>query len=407
MWREIIIVALRSLRGNRLRSGLTVSIIAIGITCLVGIQTSIEVLTSIIAGFYENVGVQSFTVTGDSQGYSDADLSGRKNSPSLSYGQVKEFIGDYSLPAKKCIFSVAADGIAVKAGGISSDPDIRLYAVEGDFLDYQGMKISQGRYFSGRELTSAEKVCIVGSNLSERLFRNGSPTEQSLRTPFGTFRIIGVLESMGALFGGGGDSSVLIPVECARRGILPSSASFSAGIIPARMSIDEAVGYAESLMRKIRRLKADDSNDFTVETTDALDRQLSGIKESLSLAALAAGLLTILGAAVGLMNIMLVTIKERTREIGTRKTMGATSSDIKFQFLTESVVIGQIGGILGIVIGTAVGNLLSLILEVPAVLPWKWIALSVTICFAVSILSGYIPAKRAAALDPIEALRQE
>ncbi|MBQ7221968.1 MAG: ABC transporter permease [Bacteroidales bacterium] len=407
MWRENIIFALRSLVGNSLRSGLTVTIIATGITCLVGIQTSIDVLTSVIADFYENVGAESLTLSRDDTFYSGDGNNRARNESFLTYEQVKAFSGAYSLPAKKCIFTLVAEGISVKAEGNVSEPDITVYAVEGDYLDYSGMRIDEGRYFSNREFITGERVCIIGSELVRRLFGDDSPTGKTVRTTFGRYRIIGTLERAGAFLSNNGDATLLIPVSCARHGILSASTSFNAGIIPLGTPINEAADYAGNLFRSFRRLRAGDADDFRIENTDALERQLSGIKGSLSLAALAAGLLTILGAAVGLMNIMLVAIKERTREIGTRKAMGATSSNIKIQFLAESVIIGQLGGIIGILLGTAIGNVLSLFLETPVVLPWKWIILSVAICFTVSILSGYIPAGRAAALDPIEALREE
>ncbi|MDD2583573.1 MAG: FtsX-like permease family protein, partial [Bacteroidales bacterium] len=214
-------------------------------------------------------------------------------------------------------------------------------------------------------------------------------------------------EKQGATFGGGVDSQVWIPLSNARGVFLSENSFFSIGVIPLDENQTKAIDAAEQLFRSIRRLSPIDSSDFRITRSDAFMEGIMEVMSYVTIAAFIIGSITLLGAAVGLMNIMLVSVKERTREIGTRKALGANSKTIKQQFLFESIVIGQLGGLFGILLGIAVGNITALIMRGPFVMPWLWIFSGVAVCLLVSIASGYFPAVRASKLDPIEALRYE
>lgn len=194
----------------------------------------------------------------------------------------------------------------------------------------------------------------------------------------------------------------------ARGTMLSDNTYYTIGVVPNQgINTQEALDAAEQVFRSVRRLSPADKSDFRITKSDALMQELMQMLSVVTIAAFVIGAITLLGAAVGLMNIMLVSVKERTREIGTRKALGANSATIKQQFLFESIVIGQIGGLLGIILGIIVGNVTAGIMSTPFVMPWLWMFCGVMVCLGVSIASGYIPAVRASKLDPIEALRYE
>ena len=204
------------------------------------------------------------------------------------------------------------------------------------------------------------------------------------------------------------DDNILVPYTNALANLASSSPDFTIGILPdPSVSPETAATEAEMTFRAVRRLAPFDDADFRITRSEAVIEELNYTMRTLTIAAIVIGLVTLTGAAVGLMNIMLVSVRERTREIGTRKALGAASKRIKAQFLMESVIIGQTGGLIGIVAGILIGNIIAAVMQASFVIPWLWMLLAIALCMAVGILSGYIPAKRAAALDPIECLRYE
>jgi len=407
--RENFNVSLKSISSSRLRSVLTILIIAIGITSLVGILTVTDSLKSVMNDSFGKMGANSFSIRAR---YSDSESGGRRmrviNRRNITYSQAKNFIENYNVPSISTIFATAIGSATIKSGSESTNPTIRVIGCDEKYLDYTGISVNKGRGLNARDMEAAAFSAVIGSSIAYTLFKTEDPVGKIISVGAVRYEVIGVLDNQGNSFGGGVDSEVWIPVTNGRTTFLNENSYYSIGIAP-EPGVDQskAIDSAEQLFRSIRRLSPVDATDFRITRSAALLENIMEILSYVTIAAFVIGFITLLGAAVGLMNIMLVAVKERTREIGTRKALGATSAIIKQQFLFESIIIGQIGGAAGIVSGVLIGNLTASIMGASFIVPWLWIFCGVVVCLGVSILSGYIPAVRASKLDPIEALRYE
>jgi putative ABC transport system permease protein len=234
------------------------------------------------------------------------------------------------------------------------------------------------------------------------------PLNKVITVGGGKYLVIGVLKEKGSSFGGTGDQIVLIPYTNVRQYFPKPNMNYNISIVANDPKlVDAAAGEAEGLFRVIRGLNVTDKSDFEITKSDSMSKIFQENTKYIALAATIIGLITLFGAAIGLMNIMLVSVTERTAEIGIRKAIGATSRIIRYQFLYEAVIIGQLGGFVGIVLGILVGNIVSLSMKSSFVVPWEWIFGGAALCFVVGMISGYFPAKKAAKVDPIISLHYE
>ncbi|OFX58149.1 MAG: ABC transporter [Bacteroidetes bacterium GWB2_41_8] len=407
---ENLRIALQSIRSNLLRTILTVLIIAVGITALVGILTAIDSIKNSITKEFTFMGANTFTISSRGMRVQVGNQRYRtRNYSYISYYQAKEFKEKYVFPAAVSISTMGTGTATVKFESQKTNPNISVQGADNNYLFTSGNEISLGRNFTEEEINSGKNVVIIGDGVLKKIFRNGeNPLQKIISIGGGKYRIIGVLESKGRGFGSGGDQLCLLPYTNVRSYFTRPQMNFSIQIkVNSTEMVEPAIGEAEGTFRIIRNLNPADESDFNIEKSDNLVNILLKNIQNITLVATIIGFITLFGAAVGLMNIMLVSVTERTREIGIRKAMGATSKIVKQQFLIEAIAIGQIGGIVGIVFGILAGNGVAMMIGTPFFIPWIWIIAGVILCFFVGILSGYYPAQKASKLDPIESLRFE
>ncbi|MBE0642139.1 MAG: ABC transporter permease, partial [Bacteroidales bacterium] len=313
------------------------------------------------------------------------------------------------FPATVAIYAWATGNATVKYEAGKTNPNIGVMGTDDNYLVTAGQELAEGRNFTPHELFFGSNVVILGEEVRKKLFGpKQDPVGKVVSIGPAKYRVIGVVESKGSSMGFSGDRNVLVPVNNIRQNFPNPSRSFNINVMADDIRyIDPAIGEATGLLRTIRQVPVGEEDDFDISKSDNIARMLIDNLRYVTMAATVIGLITLFGAAIGLMNIMLVSVTERTREIGIRKATGATRRDIRNQFLIESVVIGQIGGALGIVLGIVIGNLLSLAIGSVFIIPWKWIFAGVILCLIVALVSGLFPAIKAGRLDPIESLRYE
>lgn len=404
---ENIDMALRAVRSNRLRSSLTIAIIALGITSLVGILTAVDSMDATLKDAYSRMGAGIINIR--SLYSMPADMRRIRNSREISRAQAERFTDYYRAPATVTIFTTVLSGTRAEAGQKRTNPTTDVIATDGNYMKYNMLELSSGRSLSAADVEGGRFYCVIGDNVARTLFEaQEDPVGQTVHISGRSYIIIGVAAPVGNNAGGSMDGSILVPYTNALANLATSTPDFTIGILPGpSVSPETAATEAEMTFRAVRRLAPFDDADFRITRSEAVIEELNSTMRTLTIAAIVIGLVTLTGAAVGLMNIMLVSVRERTREIGTRKALGAASKRIKAQFLMESVIIGQTGGLIGIAAGILIGNIIAAVMQASFVIPWLWMLLAIALCMAVGILSGYIPAKRAAALDPIECLRYE
>ncbi len=401
---------INSVKANKLRTILTAAIIAIGITSLVGILTAIEGIQSSINDSFSNLGANTFDMESIRRNRGSRDGKEAKIFPPLTYEDLMRFKDKFTagVVSVNAFVSFSAE---VKRGSKKTNPNSRIQGGDENYLLVDGYDIERGRAFSQTEIQNGGMVVIIGREIRDALFtKEEDPINKQIKFQGSNFKVIGLLDTQG---GSGGNGSVdrmcLVPTLTARRLAAGRQLDYEATIaVNDPSNMDGATGLATGLMRSIRRDPVKQENSFQITVNQSLAERLGEITGYLKIGGFSIGFITLLGASIGLMNIMLVSVTERTREIGVRKALGATPLKIRQQFLIEAVVICQMGGLGGIVLGIIIGNLTSsLISDGGFVIPWLWIGFGVTVGMVVGLISGYLPAHKASKLDPIESLRFE
>lgn len=409
VFRENVRISFKAIRSNRLRAILTICIIAFGIMALVGILTAIDAIKSSLTSQFTMMGANSFTITSRGMNIQIGNSRTRsKNYSRIAFREAQEFKERFTEAAYVSV-SFNASGLAtVKYGSEETNPNVSLMGVDENHLLVSGYEIEKGRSFSADEVRLNRRLVLIGADIVKDLFPEGvEPVGKDITVSGLKLRVTGVLKSKGAS-AVNGDRVCFMPVTAARQYFSRPNLTYSITVMPINpVNLDMMSGEAEGVFRVVRNLDPRDESDFNISKSDNIVNMLLKNLRYVTLAATIIGIVTLFGAAVGLMNIMLVSVTERTREIGVRKAIGAKTQTIKYQFLYESIIIGQLGGIFGIILGILIGNGVSAMLGSSFVIPWLWVMTGIVVCFIVGVVSGYAPAVKAANIDPIEALRYE
>jgi putative ABC transport system permease protein len=411
LFSENIKIAMGSIRTQLLRTILTIVIIALGITVLVCILTVVSAIDNTMNSSFASMGSNTFNI--NQYEFRNREHGGgevQKINPIISYPEAKAFKEHYNYPFTQTSLSFIATSTAeVKYENQKTDPEISVLGVDEFFIPNSGITVAHGRNFNSFDVANNVYSCIVGSDFATKgLFKDVNPIGKTLSIRGAKFKVIGVLKEKGSTFGNKQDLRIMIPIQVARSLFSSPNINYSLNAMVSKTELlNDAVDNALITMRKIRKLNPVEDNNFAISRSDDLINRISSIIGFLSGFAWIIGMITILGSSIALMNIMLVSVTERTREIGVRKALGAKKSTIAFQFFIETLFISQIGCLVGIIFGIVFGYLIAKYLEFIFVTPVYAMTAAVLTTFIVAIVSGLYPAIKASRLDPIEALRYE
>jgi putative ABC transport system permease protein len=423
---DIFSLAFRTIRGNKLRTGLTVSIIAFGIMALIGIITAIQAMNQKLTESFSTMGANGFTIR-----YKQRNIQfgqgGRNNSEmklsqkgkrkertsnldkKITIQQAELFVDSFQFPSTIGIGISGGRNSIISYETRKTSPNIFLLGGDENYLALNGFAVEVGRNFNRLDIQSGRNVCLLGYDVANKLFKQGlqGSVNKIVRINSIPYRVLGVLESRGSSFGFSRDNVVLTTYTNMQRNF-NTGGSYNIAIQASDINqVPAAMGEAEGLFRSIRRLNTTEQSNFVLDRADSVAEKAMNSLGFLTISATVIGLITLIGAAIGLMNIMLVSVSERTREVGLIKAIGGKRRSVSRQFLLEAIIISILGAFFGIILGIAVGNLFSFVLKTGFVVPWNWVFYGIVICTGVGLAAGIYPARKAGKLNPIEALRYE
>jgi putative ABC transport system permease protein len=404
---EMVRMAGTALRTHVLRSSLTILGVFVGVFSIIAVMTGIRVLQANLEAAMNGLGANTFQFQRfPFISFDDADWQ--------KYLRRRRFrFEDLGRLGTRVTLAQAVSASADFGSGEASskyartNPNTPGTGMTPEVFSTQNLTLADGRVFTSADDDSGRLVCVLGFDLAAKLFPRGSPLGESVKFRGIAYKVVGVLEQRGALFGQSRDNFIAVPLGTARR-LYGENLSMRLQVqAPSRADYDATVDQARGAMRAMRRVAPGDEDDFEILSNESAVAQFRSLTSAIRLGVAAISSIALIAAGIGIMNIMLVSVTERTREIGIRRAIGARKRSVMLQFVAEAVLLSEVGGALGVVGGILFGNLLSFVVKAPPVIPWDWVGIGLAICSAVGIVFGTYPAWKAAHLDPIDSLRYE
>lgn len=425
-YKDSLSLSWKNVRSNKLRTAITVIIMALGIFALILIITAIKAATNSLTSSFSTMGANAFSIRykdrnvnfgggrGSRTTKSSKSSLNQKNSNNgipISYDEAKLFKERYNFPGAKVGIALRGPGgVIVNTSSKKTNPDVNIYGGDENYLDLNGYKIAYGRNFTSSEIESGSNVCVLGDGVASKLFPDNvaKAVDAIVNVDHLPYRVVGVLEDKGSSAFFNTSKVVITSYNNVRRLYSVQNATYNLAVMVTDLKLmNVATGEAVGIFRPIRKLEVKDDDNFYIDKSDSIAESLLTNLGFLEKGTIGIAFITLIGAAIGLMNIMLVAVNERTKEIGLTKALGGTRKDIRSQFLFESILISLMGAIAGIVAGILLGNLVAVLLHTGFVIPWGWVIAAIFVCSFVGLASGLYPAYKASKLDPIVALRYE
>ena len=422
---DSIVLSYNTIKSNRLRTAITVIIVALGIMALISIITAVEAVNQSLTKSFSTMGANAFSLRfkernirfGGGPNRGDAKKTSRNSIAKASsegkiitFDEARAFKQRYNFPATVGIALAGPNGIIVNTDTKKTNPDVRVTGGDENYLALNGYDLSYGRDFSAMDVETGTSVCIIGNTIAQKLYGEnaGKAIDKIINVSNNKYRVIGILKDKGSSAFSNADKVVITTYNNIRRIFGSENKSYNVAVMVNDIKLmDVAIGEAKGSFRPIRKLDIKEDDNFYIDKSDSIAQSLMKNLEFLKYATLAIALITLIGAAIGLMNIMLVAVNERTKEIGLIKSLGGKSAEIRAQFLWESILISLMGAVVGIIAGILFGNIVALLLKTGFVVPWAWVIAGVVVCSLVGLVAGLYPAYKASKLDPIVALRYE
>lgn len=422
-FKDTFLISFRTVRGNKLRTGITVAIIAFGIMALMGIITAIQAMEHSLRESFSVMGTNAFSIR-----YTELNIrmggNDRKNevhdkrkgkikksnlNKVITKDEAEYFKNNYHYPSQVSIYRRGGGNMECSFNNKKTNPITTLFGGDENYINVNGYSIVAGRNLNSIDVSSGRNVCLIGYNTAKTLFGNNAEKciDQIIRVSGMPYRVIGLLKEKGSS-GFLRQDDVVITSYINASKLSTASSSFLIGVMVKNVSdIDVAKDEAIVVFRGVRKLLPTEADNFAIEKSDRIAEMFIGFLSGISGSAGAIGMITLIGAAIGLMNIMLVAVNERTREVGLIKAIGGKSKSVRMQFLMESMIISLLGAAFGIILGVLIGNVFAFYLKTGFIIPWNWVFGGVLICTLVGLLAGLYPAQKASKLNPIDALRYE
>ncbi len=415
----------KSIAGNKLRTAITVIIMALGIFSLILIITSIKAASNSLTSSFTSMGANSFAIKYKTKGRNFGGGRGSSTTKSkkgvrekasnlgigISYDEARQFKKNYNFPGTKVSIAMRGpNGIVVNNEKNKTNPDINMFGGDENYLEINGYKIDYGRNFTESDVQSGSSVCMIGAGVATKLFPDNiaRAVDAVIKIDQQPYRVIAVLKDEGSSMFSNKSKVALTTYNNLRKRSSATKANYNLAVMVNDLkTMNVAIGEASGTFRPIRKLKVTEEENFQIEKADSVAESLLTNLGFLEKGTIGIAFITLIGAAIGLMNIMLVAVNERTKEIGLTKALGGTKADIRAQFIFESIIISLLGAVAGIISGVLIGNVVALLLDTGFVVPWAWVLAAIVVCSMVGLAAGVYPAYKASNLDPIVALRYE